>query len=101
MEQGKSKSFLQIVLERTNWKDIYEEHYGVNYVNEEVEPVETEQNNLKYKGRNFPVEVEGQYYENTKVASQKLNINYHTLRDWISRKRKPKIQCKKLPSCGF
>ena len=92
------KSPLQVILEKVKWQEVFDEHYGVERIEEEKEIETFQYPNVEYKYRNFPIEVEGEFYENTKVASEKLNINYHTLRDWISRKRKPKLNCKKLPS---
>lgn len=90
-------SFLSDKLKQYDWREIAEEWYGK--VNEDiVEEEPTQYPEPIYKGKNFPVEVEGEFYSNTKEASEKLNINYHTLRDWISGRRTPKLKCKKLPS---
>lgn len=85
-------------LKKYNWREISDEWYGTSQ-SESTEPIPIPENyELQYKGKNFPVEVEGQFYENTRQAAQELGINYHTLRDWISGRRTPKLNCKKLPS---
>ena len=86
-------------LKKYDWKEISDEWYGSSK-DTPIEPIQKipENYELHYKGKNFPVEVNGEFYENTKQAAQELGINYHTLRGWISGKRTSKIQCKKLPS---
>lgn len=83
-------------LKKYNWKEISDEWYGVRHEPVKEEPVNEVIPESYIKKKNFPVEIEGVMYDNTRDASEKLGINYHTLRDWISGRRGSKLQCKKL-----
>lgn len=36
LQQGKPKSTLQIILENTEWKEVYNEHYAIDKIEEEL-----------------------------------------------------------------
>lgn len=91
MEQEKSKTPLQIILERTKWEDINEEH---NLIPMEKEILQSKVNDEV--GRSYAIEVEGIVYSNINEASDKLGIGYYTLWDWLNGRRKSKLSCSKI-----
>lgn len=88
--------FVETLLRSLSWKDIYDEHYGIEeYKQEEIQEEEIKpKKSGKKKG--FSVEVEGNVYSSITEASRQTGINYDTLRDYLNRRRTPKVNCKKL-----
>lgn len=87
------KDFLIEKIKKFSWKEIYNEFYGyVEPVAQEDEPVFED---VKPKKRGISVEVEGKQYNSIREAANDIGMNENTLKDYISRRRTPKVSCKK------
>lgn len=86
------KDFLVNIIKKYSWKEIYNEHYGLE--DHVVEPPTSSFNGFKKKKK---TKVQGcyvgdQFFNTANEAAEFLGVPKETFRDWLNGRRNPKMK---------